>query len=103
LFQFFLVIGWAYALLREFNPLRTALSFTGQRGPLRIYRSDVVLVERFPVVKTTLVYMELLFISIDWMPFLARTLDNADPLFMLVITPYSFLPAPRRGGGSTSG
>jgi len=31
--------------------------------------------------------MEILFISIDWMPFLASTLDNADPLFARVITP----------------
>jgi len=30
-------------------------------------------------------YMELLFISIDRMPFLVPTLDNADPLFALVL------------------
>jgi len=31
--------------------------------------------------------MAALFISIDRMPFLAPTLDNADPLFALVIPP----------------
>jgi len=31
-------------------------------------------------------YMAVLFISIDRMPFLAPTVDNADPLFALVIT-----------------
>jgi len=31
-------------------------------------------------------YLAVLFISIDRMPFLAPTLDNADPLFALVIT-----------------
>jgi len=30
--------------------------------------------------------MAVLFISIGWMPFLAPTLANADPLFALVIT-----------------
>jgi len=30
--------------------------------------------------------MTVLFISIDWMPFMAPTFDNADPLFALVIT-----------------
>jgi len=29
--------------------------------------------------------MAVLFISIDWMPFLVPTLDNADPLIGLVI------------------
>jgi len=32
-----------------------------------------------------------LFISIDRMPFLAPTLDNADSLFGLMITPGSYL------------
>jgi len=35
--------------------------------------------------------MSLLFISIDRMPFLSPTLDDADPLFALVITPGFYL------------
>jgi len=35
--------------------------------------------------------MAVLFISIGGMPFLAPTLDNADPLFGLVITPDFYL------------
>jgi len=35
--------------------------------------------------------MAVLFISIDWMLFLALTLDNADPLFALVIIPGFYL------------
>jgi len=35
--------------------------------------------------------MAVLFISIDRMSFLAPTLDNADPLFVLVTTPGIYL------------
>jgi len=35
--------------------------------------------------------MTVLFISIGRMPFLAATLDNANPLFALVITPDFYL------------
>jgi len=35
--------------------------------------------------------MAVLFISIDRMPFMAPTLENADPLFTLVITPGFYL------------
>jgi len=35
--------------------------------------------------------MASLFISISWMPLLAPTLDNTDPLFALVITPGFYL------------
>jgi len=45
----------------------------------------------FPVVKMTSGYMAVLLISIGQMPFLTPTLDNADPLFALVITPDFFL------------
>jgi len=41
--------------------------------------------------------MAVLLISISRMAFLASSLDNADPLFALVIT--MILSAPRRGGG----
>jgi len=43
--------------------------------------------------------MTVLFIIIGRMPFLAPGLDNADPLFALVIT-LAFLSAPHKGGGS---
>jgi len=48
-------------------------------------------VGRLPVVKTTSGYMAVLFIYIDRMLFMAPTLDNADPLFALVITPGFYL------------
>jgi len=44
-----------------------------------------------PICQTTSGYMALLFISIGRMPFLALTLDNADPLFVLVITPVFYM------------
>jgi len=47
-------------------------------------------------VETKSGYMTQLFISIGQMPFLAPMLDNADPLFALVITPGFYL---RRGCG----
>jgi len=37
------------------------------------------------------VYIAVCFIFIGWMPFLASTFDNADPLFALVITPGFYL------------
>jgi len=40
-----------------------------------------------PRLKKTSGYMAVLPVFIGWMPFLAPTLDNADPLFALVITP----------------
>jgi len=45
-------------------------------------------------------YVEVSFVYIGWMPFLATTLDIADPLFALGITPW-FLSAPRRGAIKT--
>jgi len=42
---------------------------------------------RLSVVNKTSGFMTVLFISIDQMPFLARTIGNADPLFVLLITP----------------
>jgi len=36
-------------------------------------------------------YLAVLFISIGRMPFLSPTLDNANPLFALVITPGFYL------------
>jgi len=45
--------------------------------------------------------MAVLLISIDRMPFLAPTLDNADLLFALVINT-RFLSAPRRGEDTNS-
>jgi len=44
--------------------------------------------------------MAVLFISIGRMLFLAPTLENADPLFALVVTPGFYPSASRRGGGS---
>jgi len=35
--------------------------------------------------------MAILFISLGWMPFLATTLENADSLFALVMTPGFYL------------
>jgi len=43
------------------------------------------------VVKTTTGYVAALFISIDWMPFLVLTRDNANALFALVIAPGFYL------------
>jgi len=48
-------------------------------------------VGRFPDVKMTSSHLTVLFISIGRMPFLAPTLDNADPLFALVIKPGFYL------------
>jgi len=45
--------------------------------------------------------MVVLLIFIDWMPFLAPTLENADPLFNMMIT-LRFISASHRGGGSRS-
>jgi len=42
---------------------------------------------QFPLDKTTFSYKAVLSIFIDRMPFLEPSLDNADPLFALVITP----------------
>jgi len=42
-------------------------------------------VGRFPDVEVTSGYIAVLFISIGRIPYLAPTLDNADPLFALVI------------------
>jgi len=48
-------------------------------------------VGRFAVVKMTSGYLAVFFISIGRMPFLALTLDNADRLSTLVITPGFYL------------
>jgi len=48
-------------------------------------------VGRFPDVKRTAGYMAVLFISIGRMPFMTPTLDNADPLFVFVMTPGFYL------------
>jgi len=54
-------------------------------------------------------YMAVLFISFRRMPFLTPTLDNADPLFALVITPGFYVHQvevadqnPASGSGSAS-
>jgi len=56
-----------------------------------LYRTAAVLENSVPVVKMTSVYVIVLFISIGRMPFLAPTLDNADPLFALVFKPSLYL------------
>jgi len=48
-------------------------------------------VERFADVKWHLIILALLFISSGRMPYLAPALDNADPLFTMVITPGFYL------------
>jgi len=47
-----------------------------------------------------ILFMAILLLLILWKPFLAPTLDNADPLFALVINNTWFLSAPRKGDGS---
>jgi len=44
-----------------------------------------------PSCQMTFGYMAISLIFIGWMPFLAPTIDNADPLFALVITQYFYL------------
>jgi len=68
----------------ELHPQKTAHSTTVLDGP------------RY---QTTSGYMTALIIFIFPMPYLAATIDDADLLFALVITP-AFLSTPRRGGGS---
>jgi len=55
-----------------------------------LYRTEGS-VGRFPVVKITSSYVEVLFISIGRLPFVSPTLENADPLFTLVTIPGFYL------------
>jgi len=77
-----------YYLLLTFNVAR-----------MQSTRDNVCPLRTVFICQTTSSYMAVLFISIDRMPFLVPSLDNADPLFALVINT-RLLCAPRRGGRS---